>query len=64
MEFLGLTFCNISGSPTNKKFYVNPKYIVRLVSYDTSTKITLITGEEIEVVESASAIRFKLTHID
>ena len=45
-----------SGGKTEKSFFLNPSAIVTMVEYSESTKLTVVTGEKIEVCESKKDI--------
>jgi len=45
-----------SGGATKKTFHFNPATIESMVEYNNSTKITSISGQEIEVCESVKDI--------
>ena len=45
-----------SGGATEKTFFLNPSAIVTMVEYSESTKLTVVTGEKIEVCESREKI--------
>ena len=67
MKFIQLTYYKTgknygtAGGATTKKFYLSIDSVVRITEYDNSVKLSLITGEDVEVCEPLDLIKKKVT---
>jgi len=70
MRFIELTYYRpekrygTKSGDTNKKFHLDPSRIVKFTQYDDSIKLSLDTGEDLEISESLEQLVRKIKNIE